>query len=315
MSAKYFKHDLALVESPHIGANSRIWAFAHVLPDARIGEECNICDHVFVENDVVIGDRVTVKPGVQIWDGIRIEDDVFIGPNATFTNDPWPRSRQWLEEFPKTVVSEGASIGANATILPGVTIGKFAMIGAGSVVTRPVPPYAVVAGNPARVLRYTSQTETDSEPAATGGSEAGEQPSAAQVIEGVSLDSLPMVRDPRGNLTAREIGKGLPFEPRRYFVIFDVPTKELRGEHAHKECHQLLVCLKGSVHCVVDDGSQRIEHCLDSPELALHIPPMIWGTQYKYSEDCLLLVLASHEYDPDDYIREYEQFISMKKMI
>lgn len=149
----YFKHSHALVESQQIGENTRIWAFAHVLPNARIGADCNICDHVFIENDVIIGDRVTIKCGVQVWDGVRLEDDVMVGPNATFTNDMFPRSKQPFEIRP-TLVKRGASIGANATILCGVTIGEEAMVGAGAVVTKDVPDRAVVVGNPANIIRY-----------------------------------------------------------------------------------------------------------------------------------------------------------------
>jgi UDP-2-acetamido-3-amino-2,3-dideoxy-glucuronate N-acetyltransferase len=148
-----FVHPNALCETRSIGSGTRIWAFAHVLPGAAIGKDCNICDGVFIENDVVIGDRVTVKCGVQLWDGLRLEDDVFVGPNATFTNDPFPRSRSYPAEFPRTVVRAGASIGANATILPGIEIGSGAMVGAGAVVTRDVPPRALVVGNPARFVR------------------------------------------------------------------------------------------------------------------------------------------------------------------
>jgi len=306
----YFRHGNALVESEKIGTGTRIWAFAHVLPGAQIGSDCNICDHVFIENDVVIGDRVTVKCGVQLWDGIKIEDDVFIGPNVTFTNDAWPRSRQWQDAHPTTTVRKGASIGANATILPGLTIGQNAMIGAGAVVTRSVPPNAVVVGNPARITSYAGLERADQAPP------ANKQPGGIEacLIEGVTVDFMPLIRDLRGNLTAREIGKGLPFAPKRYFIISSVPSKEVRGEHAHKKCHQLLVSLNGTVACLVDDGINRAEYILDTPEKAIHIPPMVWGTQYKYSKDCVLLVLASHEYDPDDYIREYETFLRMKKI-
>lgn len=299
----FFQHERALVESARIGTGTRIWAFAHVLPGAVIGADCNICDNVFIENDVIVGDRVTVKCGVQLWDGITLGQDVFIGPNATFTNDPWPRSKDWPEEFPRTVVEDGASIGANATILPGLTIGRGAMIGAGAVVTRSVPPHAVVTGNPARIVRY-AVADPGGAPAPAGDSSTG----PVTLIDGVTVDILPMIRDLRGNLTAREVGRGLPFVPRRCFTIFDVPSKEVRGEHAHHACHQLLICLKGSVTCLVDNGTERAEYCLDAPEKALHIPPMIWGTQYKYSPDAVLMVLASHEYDPDDYIREYAAF-------
>ncbi|XZG70785.1 acyltransferase [Chitinibacteraceae bacterium HSL-7] len=146
-------HPLSDVQSSAIGANTNIWQFVVVLPGAAIGAECNICANCFLENDVIVGDRVTVKSGVQLWDGIRIEDDVFIGPNVTFSNDRFPRSKEYPEVFPKTTVQRGASIGANATILPGVVIGSGAMVGAGSVVTKDVPPNAVVMGVPARVTR------------------------------------------------------------------------------------------------------------------------------------------------------------------
>jgi len=148
-----FVHPQALCESPHVGDGTRVWAFAHVLPGAVIGRDCNLCDGVFIENDVRIGDRVTVKSGVQLWDGVSLEDDVFVGPNATFTNDAFPRSRRQPQQFLRTTVERGASIGANATILPGITIGRGAMVGAGAVVTRAVPPLVVAGGVPARILR------------------------------------------------------------------------------------------------------------------------------------------------------------------
>jgi acetyltransferase-like isoleucine patch superfamily enzyme len=148
----YFVHPQAICESLEVGEGTRIWAFAHVLAGAVIGTDCNVCDHVFIENDVVVGDRVTIKSGVQLWDGLRVADDVFIGPNATFTNDPFPRSKVYDHDIAVTRVETGASIGANATILPGLTVGSRAMVGAGSVVTRDVPAEAIVAGNPARVV-------------------------------------------------------------------------------------------------------------------------------------------------------------------
>ena len=141
-----------MVESEDVGEGTRIWAFAHVMPGARIGADCNVCDHTYVEGDVIIGDRVTLKSGVFLWDGLRVEDDVFIGPQATFTNDLMPRSRQPFE-LRYTTLRRGASIGAGAIILPGVTVGERAMVGAGAVVTKDVPPDSVVVGNPARVTR------------------------------------------------------------------------------------------------------------------------------------------------------------------
>lgn len=145
-------HPLSDVQSKSIGSGTRIWQYVVVLKDAVIGDDCNICSHCFIENDVSIGNRVTVKCGVQIWDGILIEDDVFIGPNVTFSNDKFPRSKHYPETFLRTLVKSGASIGANATILPGVVIGRNAMVGAGAVVTKDVPDGAVVVGFPARTV-------------------------------------------------------------------------------------------------------------------------------------------------------------------
>lgn len=149
-----FVHHLADVAESVIGDGTRVWQFVVILKGARIGTGCNICAQVLIEGDVVVGNRVTVKSGVQLWDGLRVEDDVFIGPNATFTNDKHPRSRQHPGSFPQTVLKAGASIGAGAVILPGVTIGEGAMVGAGAVVTRDVPPGAVVVGNPARKITH-----------------------------------------------------------------------------------------------------------------------------------------------------------------
>jgi acetyltransferase-like isoleucine patch superfamily enzyme len=147
-------HALSDVQSGNIGVRTTVWQFVVILAEAVIGEDCNICSHCFIENDVVVGDRVTVKSGVQLWDGVRLEDDVFVGPNATFTNDRMPRSRQHPGRFPQTVVRRGASIGGGATILPGLEIGERAMVGAGAVVTRDVPARAIVVGSPARVIGY-----------------------------------------------------------------------------------------------------------------------------------------------------------------
>lgn len=146
-------HPLADVQSTNIGADTTVWQFCVILKEAVIGRNCNINCQVFIENDVVIGDQVTIKPGVQIWDGLRIEDNVFIGPNVTFTNDRYPRSKQYPEEFQQTRIKNGASIGANATVLGGVTIGESALIGAGSVVTKDVPANELWVGNPARKVK------------------------------------------------------------------------------------------------------------------------------------------------------------------
>lgn len=304
----HFVHPNALCESDDIGEGTRVWAFAHVLPGARIGRDCNLCDGVFVEGDVVVGDRVTVKCGVQLWNGVRLHDDVFVGPNATFTNDRFPRSRQYPETFAQTVVEAGASIGANATLLPGLRIGAGAMVGAGAVVTRSVPPNAIVVGNPARIVGYVGSADAapsgpDDAPSSAPG--VGPHPTG---VPGVRLHRLPNFVDIRGALAVAEFGRDLPFVPCRHFVVYDVPSQETRGEHAHRRCHQFLVCVHGAVRVLADDGEQRQEFLLDSPTLGLHLPPLVWGTQYRYTPDAVLLVFASEPYDADDYVREYAQF-------
>ncbi|MEH6908132.1 acyltransferase [Neobacillus drentensis] len=148
----YYIHPKAIVETNAIGENTRIWAFSHILPGASIGMESNICDHTFIENDVLVGNRVTIKSGVYIWDGARISDDVFIGPNVTFTNDLIPRSKKYPDKFLQTIIEQGASIGANATIIAGNKIGMYAMVGAGSVVTKEIPNNTLWYGNPAKFI-------------------------------------------------------------------------------------------------------------------------------------------------------------------
>ena len=277
-------HPQAIVEDgAHLGAGTRIWAFAHILGGARVGMDCNICDGVFIENDVVVGNRVTVKCGVQLWDGVRLEDDVFVGPNATFTNDLYPRSQVERDHL-ETIVRRGASIGANATILPGIEIGEGAMVGAGTVVTRDVSPGTTVVGSPARVLLRR----------------------APCVVH------LTQVLDDRGNLAVLD-HVDLPFEPKRTFLVYDVPDRSVRGEHAHKECHQFLVCVAGSVTVDVS-GATSMTTPLWVPNRGLYVPPMHWVGLSDFSEDAVLLVLASHPYDPDDYIRDYEDFKEMCAM-
>ena len=302
-------HEKAICETKTIGPNTRVWAFAHILPNANIGDECNICDGVFIENDVVIGDRVTIKCGVQIWDGIEIEDDVFIGPNATFTNDKFPRSKIYPEQFAKILVKSGASLGANCTILPGITIGTDAMIGAGAVVTKDVPAGAIVVGNPAHIIGYTN-VEMVKEVKAVSSSDSNGKPEKIELNVGdCFIQNMPKYSDIRGDIVVGEANKQIPFIPKRWFMVHNVPSKEVRGEHAHIECSQFLVCVSGSVSCVVDDGKNKAQVLLDTPSKGLLISPKVWGIQYKYSKDAVLCVFASHEYDSDDYIRNYDEFV------
>jgi len=300
--AKAFVHALGICETPNVGDDTTIWAFAHVLPGAVIGKNVNINDHVFIENDVVVGDRVTVKSGVQLWDGVELQDDVFIGPNVTFTNDRYPRSKQYPTSFPRIVVEQGASVGGGAVLLPGITVGRSAIVGAGAVVTRDVPPFAIVTGSPARVTGYMD----------TAGQKLS-SPLAEMATDRVAPDldnlrPLNKVTDMRGSLVALEFSKDLPFIPKRFFTVFGVPTRDVRGEHAHYKCEQFLVCLNGSVKAITDDGTSRNEFVLDSPEKGLYMPALTWGTQYAYSHDAVLAVFASELYDAADYIRTYDEF-------
>jgi len=302
-------HLLSDVQSQAIGDGTRVWQYCVILPDAKIGKNCNICAQVLIENDVIIGDDVTVKSGVQLWDGTRVGNRVFIGPNATFTNDQFPRSKQYPDQFLKTEIQDGASIGANVTILPGLTIGEGAMVGAGSVVTRSVPPYAIVVGNPAVITGYVGASNAKPNNPKSISIDLTESSKCLGVGSCV-LYKLPLVPDMRGNLSVAEYEKQIPFIPKRCFWVFDVPSREVRGEHAHKKLHQYLICVKGSVSVVLDDGFNKVEVVLDKPNLGLHIPPKVWGIQYKYSADAVLLVLASEGYDAEDYLRDYTGFIS-----
>ena len=300
-------HALADVQSPHIGRGTTVWQFCVILPGARIGASCNICSHCFIENDVVVGDNATIKNGVQLWDGIRIDDGVFIGSNATFINNRHPRSKVRPEQFERTWIRKGASIGANATILSGLTIGENCIVGAGAVVTRSVPPNAVVVGNPARITGYVDRVAPAQ---AFVGGIIGAASSEATPVAGVTLHRFPEYADMRGSVTVGNFVQEVPFVPRRYFMVHGVPSSETRGEHAHRECHQFMVCVSGSCCVVVDDGRSRSEVRLDSPCLGLNVPAGVWATQHNYSRDAMLLVFASHPYDPADYIRDYSEFLA-----
>jgi UDP-2-acetamido-3-amino-2,3-dideoxy-glucuronate N-acetyltransferase len=292
-----FVHPAGICESSHVGEGTRIWAFAHVLPGARIGRDCNICDGVFVENDVIIGDAATIKSGVQLWDGMRLGDQVFVGPNASFSNDPFPRSKARPASFMQTVVEDRASIGANATILPGVRIGYGAMIGAGAVVLNDVPARAIVVGNPGRVVGYAEANELD----------APVWDRMSTNRDGPRLIQFQSHLDARGRLTAVE-GQSIPFVVKRFYYIDQVMPATVRGAHSHRRCHQILVAIAGQMKTVVDDGQSAYVFALTGPEVGLYLPPMIWSMQFGYSVGAVSLVIASEPYDPNDYITDYAEF-------
>lgn len=294
---KYFIHPNALCETKNIGMDTKISAYTHILPMAQIGNECEINDFVLIENDVFIGNGVIIKSGAKILDGTVIHDKVFIGSNVTFDNEPQPSASK------KIFISEGVSIGANSTIGTGITIGAKAVVAAGTVITQNVPSNAIVSGNPARISGYVNATSRSFYEFPTQSSV-----NKTSAVKGVSLHKLKEVSDIRGRLSVGEFERELPFKPNRFFLIYDVPSEQSRGEHAHIKCHQFLLAVRGRLNVVVDDGKNREEFTLDNACSGLYLPPMTWAIQYRFSQDCLLLVFASDHYDEEDYVRNYDEF-------
>ena len=275
-------------------------------PDAAIGHDVRIGSRVTISADVVIGDRVEIADGVFIDDGVTIESDVCIGANTTFATTLNPQPGITRKPMP-IVVRQGASIGSNATIIGGAVIGKNAFVGHGAVVRSAVPVSSVVEGNPAVIVGYVNSERR------RANDDKAPRPSStftAANVGDVSIHRMPLIHDLRGNLSVGGFGSNVPFDPKRYFLVFDVPNTEVRGEHAHRECHQFLICLRGEISVVVDDGyGTRAEYRLTDPTTGIYLPPMIWGIQYQQTADAMLLVFASHEYDPADYIRDYDEFL------
>ena len=207
------------------------------------------------------------------------------------------------------VVGERVIVGMHATVLENVRIGDGATLGAGAVATMDVPAGAIVVGDPACVIGFNE--------ASPSAGVKSRPPSEIGVIEtsvaGVTLHRLPYVLDPRGFLSFGEIPRQVPFEIKRYFVVFGVASEDIRGEHAHRELHQFLICVHGCCHLTADDGANREDFVLDSPSIGVHLPPMVWGVQHKYTPDAVLLVFASDKYDPADYIRNYSEFLEAVK--
>lgn len=288
--------------SPGVDGSVAAGPFSCIDPSASVGIDTRVEERVSIGPGVVIGARCRVSAGAVLRTRVVVGDDVVIGPNAVFVDSDAAGAGHAA-----TIVREGASIGANVTVLPGVVIGSNATVGAGAVVTGDVPPNATVVGSPARIVGYRSSSP---ETAASRFRASSVDDAAFPVAIGrASLMRYPQIDDLRGSLSFGEVPTHLPFAPRRYFLVFDVPSREVRGEHAHRRLHQLLVCVRGECAVAVDDGETRGEVMLDEPRTALHLPPMVWGTQYRYSPDAVLLVLASDGYDEADYIRDYDEFL------
>ena len=247
----------------------------------------------------IAGDA-SIGPGAILRGRCLIADGVHVGAGAVLDAGEG-----------ELVVETGARIGASATIAMPVTIARDAHLMPGTVVTKDVPPHAIVVGNPAEITGYMAAGQTAT-PASRDDAKAPAAPGTASTqVRGVNLHRLPKILDLRGNLSVGEFTRSIPFEAKRYFLVFDVPNAEIRGEHAHRICHQFLICVHGRCSVLADDGHARQEFLLDDPSIGVHLPPLTWGVQYKYSQDAVLLVFASEFYDPDEYIRDYAEFMQL----
>lgn len=249
-----------------------------------------------MNSPIAFGDHCIVP------ESTRIEPGVTLGQRVTLAGD-------------NIVIRENARLDAACVIAEGVTVGQGAWVRAGAVVLRSIPPNAIVEGNPAQVVGYVDRATRENRPDprlidVQGFSHLDRPTRIPLDVGGSALYLMRRVADTRGPLTVGEVPNEVPFSPARYFAVFGVPSVELRGEHAHKRCQQFLICLHGSCRVLLDDGDRRCEVTLDRPDMGVFMPEMIWGTQYRYSPDAVLLVFASRTYEADDYLRTYDDFLA-----
>lgn len=260
---------------------------------------CVVQEYASLGGGVSLREEVRVGAGARLLGVVRVERAVSIGPNAVLGDGA---SAIGIS------VGRDARIDANAIVLPGVTIGRGAVVEAGSVVDADVPAHAIVRGSPARIVGYVDTLPEPTEPEVLDPADVDTATTTG--VSGVVLYPVTTARDLRGSLAAIELAD-LPFVPRRIFSVYGVPNESVRGAHAHRTCAQLLFCMAGEVSCVADDGTNRQEFRLSGPEAGLYLPPMVWGMQYRYTSDAVLVVMAEFPYDPDDYIRDYEEFLEL----
>ena len=295
-----------------IGARALIGDGASIREQCRIGDDCLISRCVTVNYNVQIGDRTRIMDNTHITGNMRIGSDCFISLCVGTTNDNAIGKLPYDPERVRgPIVEDGAAIGAGATILPALTIGRNSIVGAGSVVTGNVQANAIVTGSPARVTGYVEMTKAATKRYAFDASDAGQPSASSTSVAGVTVHQLRFVEDMRGNLSVGEFAREIPFVARRFFSIFDVPGSRVRGEHALKACDQFIICLKGRASVVIDDGTKREEVLLDRPNIGVYIPAMIWTTFYKFSPDAILLVFASTYYQHTEYIRDYQEYLGI----
>lgn len=273
---------------------------AMVSPHALLGDGCDVAAGAIIGDHVVLGGRVRIGAGAVLQGHCRIGDACELGAGAVLDNG--------TDDAP-IVLEEGVRVATAASIVAPVTIGRGALVQAGTTIVRSVPAHAIVCGNPAQITGYTLAFASDDPKSGIGGEDS--TVSVRSHVRGVTLHRLAKIIDLRGNLTVGEFETDVPFRPKRYFMVFGVPNAEVRGEHAHHRCEQFLICARGSCSIVADDGASREEFVLDDPSLGLYLPPRVWGIQYKYSADAVLLVFASEPYQPEDYIRSYDEFMRL----
>jgi carbonic anhydrase/acetyltransferase-like protein (isoleucine patch superfamily) len=265
-------HPTALCSGAKLAADAEVGAYSVIGQGSSVGAGAHISNHVSIGKDARIGERVHIGPGAQVGDGCIVDADARIGANA--------------------VIEDGVRVHMGAEVRPGTAIGAA------------VPPHAIVGSAEGVITGYVDTHSDDTPPAAVL-----KQQSKESRVRGVRVYEMRDIPDLRGALSVGEFDANMPFVPKRYFLVHDVANERIRGEHAHRVCHQFLICTHGVCSLIVDDGKSRQEFRLDRPNLGVHLPPMVWGIQYKFSRDAVLLVFASEHYDPKDYIRNYDEFL------
>jgi carbonic anhydrase/acetyltransferase-like protein (isoleucine patch superfamily)/dTDP-4-dehydrorhamnose 3,5-epimerase-like enzyme len=272
---------------------------------AQVAGDCRLGDFVVIYPGASLAEGSRVDGFTQVWPGVRLEAGAILGPGVTLERAADGASSD-------IVFGAGCRIGAGATVSHGVRVGAGAIVEPGTLVAQAVPPHAIVSGVPARITGYVEKLSGAPSQPWRNQANFPDSPAAVRLGVGdVTLHRTKMVRDPRGDLSVGEFPKDIPFDPKRYFLVFNVPSEKTRGEHAHHKCHQFLLCVKGSCAVVVDDGHDRCEVMLESPDMGVYLPPLTWGIQYKYSSDAVLLVFTSDYYEADDYIRDYSEFVDI----